>query len=70
MSTENYTYQKKRCSKKVSINFFSWIAGQIKGEFTGRYEAFVIIGKDGRKIAEASNEKNAALIVASLNGVA
>lgn len=70
MESKNYKYQKKRRSKKVSINIFSWVAGQIKGEFVGRYEAFVIIGKDGRKIAEASNEKNAALIVASLNGVA
>lgn len=39
-------------------------------EFDEQRLAWWIIGNNGRKLAEATNEQNAELIVAALNGVA
>lgn len=39
-------------------------------EFDEHRLAWWVVGTNGRKIAEATNEENAELIVAALNGVA
>ena len=47
----------------------SWITHKMNYHKV-RYKAWVILNPKGRKIAEATSEKQAELIVAALNGVA
>ncbi len=71
MKSINYTYEKRSRTKSGMLNL-GWIHGRGYTSKPARikYQAWVIINKDGRKIAEASSEDNAALIVAALNGAA
>lgn len=59
----NYTYEKRTCTKSVTV---TWTFGFMDKQAT--YKAWVILDKNGRKIAEDTSEKQANLIVVSLNG--
>ena len=71
MESMNYTYEKKKVSK-TGIASLGWILGRgyAQEELSVRYQAWVILNPKGRKIAEATSEKQAELIVSALNGVA
>ena len=56
MESMNYTYEKVMKRNQ----FFNHVS---------LTKTWLILNKDGRKIAEAINEKQAALIVSALNGV-
>lgn len=56
----NYTYERRYQSKTVDYG----------GDIRIGWKAWVILNPKGRKIAEATSEKQAELIVSALNGVA
>ena len=70
MESMNYTYERKKVSK-TGEGSFVWgsITSQLDAS-TVKYQAWVILNPKGRKIAEATSEKQAELIVSALNGVA
>lgn len=67
----SYTYQKKKVST-TGKGSFGWHLGRgyVQQVVTVKHKAWVILNPKGRKIAEATSEKQAALIVSALNGVA
>ena len=71
MESMNYTYERKKVSKTGTASL-GWILGRgyAQEELSVRYEAWVILNPKGRKIAEATSEKQAELIASALNGVA
>ena len=71
MQSRNYTYEKKKVTKTGACSL-GWILGRgyAQDELSVRYKAWVILNPKGRKIAEATSEKQAEIIVAALNGVA
>lgn len=60
-----YTYEKKKCSKTVNTG----VCYGVIRTATGKYTAWVILDPAGKKIAEATSESNANLIVTLMNGV-
>ena len=70
MESMNYTYEKKKASK-TGEGSFVWGSNRSHLDVaTVKYQAWVILNPKGRKIAEATSEKQAELIVSALNGVA
>lgn len=69
MESRNYTYERRAVKAKVHKSVINgiYVGGPY---FSGYMQAWVIINPKGRKIAEATSEKQAELIVAALNGVA
>lgn len=70
MNSQNYTYEKKKCSKRGVASLGWWLGrGYVQEKLTVKYDAYVIIDPQGKKIAEAIGEKKANLICVALNGV-
>ena len=71
MESMNYTYEKKKVSK-TGKGSMGWHLGRgyVNQVVTVKHQAWVILNPKGRKIAEATSEKQAELIVSALNGVA
>lgn len=69
MESMNYTYERKKVTKQGDYSL-GWAAGGgwSDNPWTIRYKAWVILNPKGRKIAEATSEKQAAIIVSALNG--
>lgn len=61
MESMNYTYEKKKVS---TTGRAEW------RPITVKHKSWVILNPKGRRIAEATSEKQAALIVSALNGTA
>lgn len=69
MESRNYTYERTAVKAKLHRSVVNkvYVGGPC---FSGYKQAWVIINPKGRKIAEATSEKQAELIVAALNGIA